>query len=106
MPPAAVPGRWKAKGKTLTVAARMAEPQTGHGRLKSTAYCAERERSMRRPSLGPLHDEPEDARRLPPLDDPVPRLLLERLEVHHRARVGRSSSIVAPGGTVLIAFPS
>src|SRR2546428_5550198 len=89
MPSDAVHGRSKAKRKTLTVATRMAEPQTGHGRLKSTAYCAERERPMRRPLLGPLHDEPEDARRLPPLDDPVPRLLLERLEVHHRARVGR-----------------
>src|SRR3989441_12267786 len=90
MPSDAVHGRSKAKRKTLTVATRMAEPQTGHGRLKSTAYCAERERSMRRPSLGPLHDEPEDARRLPPLDDPVPRLLLERLEVRsEERRVGK-----------------
>src|SRR2546428_2887366 len=89
MPSDAVHGRSKAKRKTLTVATRMAEPQTGHGRLKTTAYRAERERPMRPPLLGPLHDEPEDAPRLPPLDDPVPRRLLERLEVHHRAPVGR-----------------
>src|SRR5438132_590026 len=43
---------------------------------------------MRRPSLRPLHDEAEDAPQLPTLHDPVPRLLLERLEVPHRARVG------------------
>src|SRR5436309_7436475 len=89
MPSDAVHGRSKVNRKTLSVATRIADPQTGKGRPKSTAYCAESERPMRRPLLRPLYDEPEAARRLPPLHDPVPRLLLERLEVHHRAWVGR-----------------
>src|SRR5256885_2349431 len=88
MPSDAVHGRSNAKRKTLTVATRTADPQMDQGRPKSTAYCAESERPISRLSLRPLHDEPEDALRLPSLHDPVPRLLLERLEVRHRARVG------------------
>src|SRR3989441_11379201 len=88
MPSDAVHGRSNAKRKTLTVATRTADPQMDQGRPKSTAYCSESERPISRSSLRPLHDEPEDALRLPSLHDPVPRLLLERLEVRHRARVG------------------
>src|SRR2546422_829232 len=88
MPSDAVHGRSNAKRKTLTVATRTADPQMDQGRPKSTAYCAESERPISRSSLRPLHDEPEDALRLPPLHDPVPRLLLERLEVRQRAWVG------------------
>src|SRR5256712_9861245 len=88
MPSDAVHGRSNAKRKTLTVATRTADPQMDQGRPKSTAYCSESERPISPSSLRPLHDEPEDALRLPPLHDPVPRLLLERLEVRHRARVG------------------
>src|SRR5438552_18155424 len=88
MPSDAVHGRSNAKRKTLTVATRTADPQMDQGRPKSTAYCSESERPISRASLRPLHDEPEDALRLPPLHDPVPRLLLERLEVRHRAWVG------------------
>src|SRR5437016_13892536 len=106
MPSDAVHGRSNAKRKTLTVATRTADPQMDQGRPKSTAYCSESERPISRSSLRPLHDEPEDALRLPPLHDPVPRLLLERLEVRHRAWVGGSSSIEPPGATVLIALAS
>src|SRR5207245_862010 len=88
MPSDAVHGRSNAKRKTLTVATRTADPQMDQGRPKSTAYCSESERPISPSSLRPLHDEPEDALRLPPLHDPVPRLLLERLEVRNRARVG------------------
>src|SRR5438552_16664907 len=88
MPSDAVHGRSNAKRKTLTVATRTADPRMDQGRPKSTAYCSESERPISRASLRPLHDEPEDALRLPPLHDPVPRLLLERLEVRHRAWIG------------------
>src|SRR5438093_10847570 len=101
MPSDAVHGRSNAKRKTLTVATRTADPQMDQGRPKSTAYCSESERPISRSSLRPLHDEPEDALRLPPLHDPVPRLPRERLGVRHRAFVSGQKPARATGRDIL-----
>jgi hypothetical protein len=55
-PSDAVHGRSKAKRKTLTVATRIAAPQTGHGRENTAAYCAERAAPITLRSLRALDD--------------------------------------------------